>query len=179
MDCTNHCRRNHTAIIRFFLIVMLLLTITGCYRYVTFPISTEEIGISPPYILVITNETADEIRIRPNSTGQAEGYPPRPIGPGQGSEFAFQIVKLKVGSDETPTHHAVSTPYIESPGPNAARIFVEHGNAFKKEYLLDIDLRNKDWFKIWESNEPIPKRLPVKLTDFNKTFWFIGGPERP
>jgi len=27
--------------------------------------------------------------------------------------------------------------------------------------------------------KPEPKRLSVKVTDFNKTLWFIGGPERP
>jgi len=180
MDHNRRCQRNYIAVIPFFFVATLLLAIAGCYRYITFPVSTEEIGLSPPYILVITNDTAEQIRIRPNSTGQAKGYQARPIARGQSSEFAFQIVQLKVGSDDvTPTRHAVSTPYIESTGPNMARIFVEHGNAFNKEYLLDIGLRNKDWFRNWESDKPEPKRLPVKISDFNETLWFTGGPERP
>jgi hypothetical protein len=163
------------------LFISLMAVVSGCYRYVVFPVNTKVEALSVAYVLRITNDTGGEIHIRPNSTGESKGFTADALPRGQSFDSPLQLRKLKVGTDvETPTHEVVSSAYIEMAGqPNVARIIVEYGAGFSEVYDLDIDLENEHWFDTWELSKPEPKTLIIKLTDFSKSRWFRGGPEKP
>jgi len=148
----------------------------ACYQYIQIPIDIQYEKISPPYLLQIENATTGDLIIEPNGYGRNRSFPEKTIQPNEIVKILLQVRKFKVSPTDLPgSNEVVSGPYIENAGAKTAVVKFKNG-VF---YNFYIDLDSAGWFTSVESSTPTPRILEVRLEDFNKSRWFIRGPDHP
>ncbi len=160
----------------WFLGMVSTFFLVACYQYIQIPIEIQDENVSPPYLLQIKNDTTSDLILEPNGFGKQHGFSEKIIKPNETADIILQVKKFKVNpTDITGSNEVVSGPYIENFG--ARRAVVRFKNEDFPELLIDLDSEN--WFASVKSQTPQPRILEVIVKDFNKTTWFIGGPDNP
>ena len=176
-------RTTHRPATQCYLVVGLTaLLLTACAQREFFPVSVEEVGLSPAYQLEIRNMTSQTLTIRPLPDFRAE-HADKAIEPGQSFRCLVQVKRIRVG--ETYTREVVAGPYIGSGrlGPDRAYIQYRDEEGLKRDIVIAIG--SEAWFAPYTATPAAgaiaPKTITIILTDENmaKTRWFVKGPDAP
>lgn len=147
-----------------------------------FPVTVEEVGLSPAYQLEIKNMTSQTLTIGPLPDFRSEHHD-KTIAPGQSFSCLVQVKRIRVG--ETYTREVVAGPYIGSGrlGPDKAYIQYRDEEGLKRDIVIAIG--SEAWFAPYRATPAAgaiaPKTITIILTDQNmaKARWFVKGPDEP
>ena len=154
----------------------------ACAQREFFPVTVEEVGLSPAYQLEIKNMTSQTLTFRPLPEFR-EKHGDKVIAPGQYLRCLVQVKRIRVG--ETYTREIVAGPYIGSGrlGPDKAHIQYLDEEGVKRDIVIAIG--SEAWFAKYTATPSAggvaPKTITILLTDVNMTKgrWFVKGPDEP
>ncbi len=127
-------------------------------------------------MLQIENATSGDLFLESNGYGRSRNFPEKTIRPNEIVKIMLQVRKFKTSpTDLTSSNEVVSGPYIENAGAKTAVVKLKNSGF----YNFYIDLDSAGWFASVESSTPTPRILKVRLEDFDKSRWFIRGPDHP
>ncbi len=169
---------------RAWLLVLGVIILAGCTKYIDQTVKVTPGDISAPYILKIQNLTDTEITILPADLEGSDQVPEQRLKPQDTFDVELKVRRLQVEGEGTGVRvqQVVPGPYIDASESDVAVIATEHSDG--DEYRIQVWLKSKDWLEPPDTGAsananpaPEPLVLPIAIVDFDKEYWYRDGPK--